>query len=123
MLKNVEKLDNESLKNFEACAEHAKQFMISVVEAKSPMELAELFYGNSYLRKDMNGDASIFKKSLDIGVEGCNGIYNLLENRNLLGEIYKLAFADYAEKNKNNTLGSNFNYHIDEDGKISYDKV
>jgi len=99
--KRFKEEDKKSLMHLEACAEHAKQFMISVVEAKTPLELAELFYGNIYLKRDMNGDARIFKKSLDIGVEGHNGIYHLLEDRELLGEIYKLAFEDYAEKNKN----------------------
>jgi hypothetical protein len=85
-------------KKSEECAQYAERFMKAVVKAESPMELAELFYGNSYLKKDMDGSAKIFNYALDYS-DSRSGIYHLVEDIKFLEDIYTLAFADYSRKN------------------------
>lgn len=93
------KMKDVNIQYLEECAKHAEDFMIEVVKAKSPMDLAELFYTNSYLRKDMDGSAKIFYKSLDVTVESIENPAHIEKDRDLLRKIYTFAFADYA-KNK-----------------------
>jgi hypothetical protein len=81
------------------CAEYAAKFMKTAVQVDTPMALADLFYQNSYLRKDLDKNAKIFKKALDLSVNCKCGIYHIIEEKCLLEDIYKLAFADYAKKN------------------------
>jgi len=56
---------NKNFRLAKKCAKHARRFIKAVVKAESPMELAELFHENIYLRKDMDGNANLFNYALD----------------------------------------------------------
>lgn len=83
----------------EECAQYAEKFMKTAIGVETPMALADLFCQNSYLNENLNRKGDIFYNALDLTAEVKNGIFHLLEDKQLLLNIYTLAFWDYAKKN------------------------